>query len=337
MYARAVASTSAPEHPLDWRSARWVLAISAVPVVLSLVYALTLGIDRGALLRGRGTFTAWPAALSATLTWSALATAVLAIVVTAWVPRFRPYVVVAVAATLVAFVSVGCLGVVPFALGRMPARMGTPVRAPDGTDWAVVRWGIGQGRGISIARLAGQGGPWIRGEIVVTSGTDSPCEPAACIRLAGSDPTHTLLVGEDGVVAAVDGTDCWVAWSPRTGEAWTNEAHPEDEDPPQPEPSDSPRREHALDRMSPFLLLGDALEGRAEDLEEIAAMVAREARRAAAEGTHRDPLAVGAWGEGALLPDRDVLETSLDSPNPWVRAAARRILDAAVPGNDSGR
>ena len=91
-----------------------------------------------------------------------------------------------------------------------------------------------------------------------------------------------------------------------------------------------------VNEMSPFLLLGDTGEGRAEDLEGIVAEFEREARRRVTEEQLAAPFN-RAWRDAwDPLPSREVLAAELESRNPWVRAAARRILEAAGPDPGAG-
>jgi hypothetical protein len=122
---------------------------------------------------------------------------------------------------------------------------------------------------------------------------------ASVIRPAGSVASgESLFAGADGLVVLAAGGRCYLAGRP-----------------------DAPGRPNdgLLRDVSPFVLLDDATAGESRELDEVCAAVARASVGASGVPTARD---------GFGVPPETSLLAALDSPNAWIRSAAKRIVEA---------
>lgn len=133
------------------------------------------------------------------------------------------------------------------------------------------------------------------------------------IRPNRPDSEHTeVSFGANGFVLGVSQNVCWAAWDGVHSRTLTKEE---------------------IRRMSPFVLLGDADAGREDDLQYIVSVVRPEGPNAPSEAAeaprpqrHRADAEDNVEWRG--VPPEDAVFEALDSPNPWIRSAARRIVEA---------
>ena len=158
---------------------------------------------------------------------------------------------------------------------------------------------------------------WLReSRIVAMAGVDRPGAYASILLPRGSTiPPSRLVVSPDGLVLAVYDDedddedderrvlDCFVAYHPLRDEEVLGES---------------------AAALSPFVLFGEADTGSIDDVESLAAYVAERAPQMAA--TRPDP----PWADpgNCGVPLDAVLESDLRHANPWVRDAARQIVEA---------
>ena len=155
-----------------------------------------------------------------------------------------------------------------------------------------------------------------RYELVSPDGTEHAFPLSFVVRPASTyDDERMLWPAPDGTFVAVQRGGCWAAWNPAEHRAATIAE---------------------LIRMSPFVLLDATSPGRDSDLSTIEWQF-ESARRfdavssrdlhAAAHPRDSD-LDSPADGDRPIVPTELSLLVALDSANPWVRAAARRIVTA---------
>lgn len=173
------------------------------------------------------------------------------------------------------------------------------IDGPDGRRYALLDHSFLQGQTTVLAQRRSASFASRTFEVLVVGHTDSPREFASVVRPEGG-PLRNVYVSPDGVVVGLWGTSAYVAAEVHGGSTWAG---------------------MTIGELSPFLLLGTDDRGRDADLAAIAADVAS---GCAFRMEHPDwPMdhAEGVPTEASLL-------DALGHANPWVRAAARRIIEA---------
>jgi hypothetical protein len=178
-----------------------------------------------------------------------------------------------------------------------PWRLTTDAVGPDGRTYAHVEQAEFTGGEERLGRLTARGLVWRTFESLATATTGSPGDDcfAYVIRPAGSIAARrAIFFAPDGeVVVTFDGR-VFVAASP------------------------DGRRVFAMDTvgdLSPFVLLDATATGEPLDLDDVVAAVARAAT-------------LGDGPRRSRVPRETSLVDALDHANPWVGAAARRIVEA---------
>jgi hypothetical protein len=233
-------------------------------------------------------FDAW---IGLTLGLTSLFSAATLLVASATSPTRSPPLV------LSCIVAVGCSFVVVVALfsplfDRWSAS--APRTGPDGREYVALAgfWTTGIGR--VADRTLGR----TTIDVLVTAGTDSPRACAALVRPATA-PDSTLYFSPDGLVVEDHGAHTYAAVALDGSRTFG-------------------RRN--IQDLSPFVLLDATTNGLDTDVESIAAYVKQHASKVTRPDAPAD-----AQSE---IPSEASLLAALDSANPWVRAAARRIVEA---------
>jgi hypothetical protein len=197
--------------------------------------------------------------------------------------------------SLIGVVAVGSLCCVGVLGGGFDEQSTSPaITGPDGREYIVVSgwWSTGIGR--VTHRTFGRSTI----DVLVTAGTDSPRHYAALIRPADA-PDAPLRFSPDGLVVADDGAHTYAAVAMDGSREFAGSK---------------------IYDLSPFVLLDATRKGRDADVDSIVRYLKPNA--AALNGP--DPVGDARSG----VPSEESLLSALDSPNPWVRGAARRIVEA---------
>jgi hypothetical protein len=139
---------------------------------------------------------------------------------------------------------------------------------------------------------------------------------AHVVRPTGQDDELRVYFGSDGLVLGLSRNECWAAWDSNR----RRELSPEE-----------------IGGLSPFVLLDSSTQGCVADIDAIVGSVervsswAKEPRRRflVAHPEARDSTEEEAIGDvPGDVPSETSLLAALDSSNPWVRSAAKRLVEA---------
>jgi hypothetical protein len=154
-----------------------------------------------------------------------------------------------------------------------------------------------------------------RYEVLLVVDSGGSLRSASMIR-PGSEADAVLSFGADGMIAAVERAGCNWVYDARNRRAIVD---------------------GALPRLSPFLLLDGSTSGREDDVATLTARVAHphllddtvRARFLLAHPDEPDSSKISRDAEFYVeIPTETSLLDALDSPNAWIRSAARRIVEA---------